>query len=539
MAILTVKGVSFKYPLCERAAVKNVSFGLEEGEFVILCGAGGSGKSTLLRCLKREVIPNGEFTGTVSVAGEDTADMDTSRSAAVIGFVSQECEQQIVTDKVWHELAFGLESIGAAEDEIALRVAETAAFFGLNDKLHMDTAALSGGEKQLLALAAVMVMRPKILVLDEPSSQLDPIAARSFAETVRRLNRDRNITVIIAEHRLDNILPFADRLMLLKDGELVLCEYRDSAVSSGDEGLLSEMPATVRIGHELGCGGRYPCDVNSARHFITGSFKNDVRITEKEKRPLGEEKALEIKNVTHRYERDGKDIIDGLTLSVFKGEVFALLGANGSGKTTALSLISGGLRAVSGSIKVFGKRLKDYKNNSLYTGTLAMLPQDVTTLFLHNTVREELEEMHIEQIPFGLEKYLDKHPYDLSGGERQLLALAKVLAVRPRLLLLDEPTKSLDAQSRGRLLKILYELRQSGMTIVIVTHDTEFCAECADRCAVLFMGRALSPVPAAQLLADNDFFTTPASLISRGHYDLAVTPEDVITLCRKNGRKDR
>ena len=539
MAILTVESLSFKYPLCERAAINNVSFTLEEGEFVILCGKGGSGKSTLLRCLKREVIPNGDLTGKICVQGEDTENMSTAASAAVIGFVSQECEQQIVTDKVWHELAFGLESIGADKEEISLRVAETAAYFGFSDKLHMDTAALSGGEKQLLALAAVMVMRPKILVLDEPASQLDPIAARSFAETVRRLNRDRGITVIIAEHRLDNILPFADRLMLLKDGELVICDERDKALSYVEDDLLSEMPAPVRIGHELGCEGKYPCDVNSARRFVVGRYKNDTRMLETEKLPHSGRKALETKNVTYRYERDAKDIIDGLALTVYEGEIFALLGANGSGKTTALSLISGGCRAVSGSIKIFGKKLKEYKNNSLYNGTVSLLPQDVTTLFLHNTVREELSEMNISQIPFGLDKYSDKHPYDLSGGERQLLALAKVLAVKPKLLLLDEPTKSLDARAREKLLNILKDLRASGMTIVIVSHDTEFCAECADRCSVLFMGRALPPMPTAQLLDNNDFFTTPSSLICRGHYDLAVTPQDVISLCRKNGRADR
>ena len=536
MAILSVESLSFKYPLCEEPAVRDISFELAEGEILLVCGAGGSGKSTLLHCLKREVIPNGELSGRVIIDGRDTAALGVRESACLAGFVTQDCEQQIVTDKVWHELAFGLENLGLGRDEIAVRVAEAAAYFGLNDKLHRDTATLSGGEKQMLALASVMIMDPRILVLDEPCSQLDPVASQSFTQTVARLVRERSLTVIIAEHRLDNILPFADKLLCLDEGRLRFCEPRTKALEliAEDGKLLRAMPAPVRIFHSLDGKGECPCDVTSARRFVTGTFSNAVRSLERQEHKHSDSKALEIKGLCFRYKKDQHDIIKDLDLTVYEGEIFTVLGANGSGKTTMLSLAAGALRAVSGSIRVFGKKIKDYKNGSLYSGTLAMLPQDVTTLFLNNPVREELSDMHITEPPFGLERLLDKHPYDLSGGERQLLALAKVLSLRPKILLLDEPTKSLDAESRERLIGILRELNSEGVTIIAVSHDTEFCADISHRSAVFLSGRLSEPTDTGRLLSKNSFFTTPASLISRRHYEGAVTAEQVTELCRKN-----
>ena len=536
MALLSVKSLSFKYPMCEVPAVRDISFELEEGSVMLVCGAGGSGKSTLLRCLKREVIPNGSLSGEGIIDGRDASRLSAGESACIVGFVSQDCEQQIVTDKVWHELAFGLENLGLGRDEIAVRVAETAAYFGLNDKLQRDTASLSGGEKQLLSLASVMIMDPKVLVLDEPCSQLDPIAAQTFTQTVARLVRERSLTVIIAEHRLDNILPFADKLLCLDGGALRFCEPRDKALAlaSDDAALLRAMPAPVRIFHSLGGKGSCPCDAAAARRFVMSSFGNTINSPERQEHKHSGSKAIEIKDLSFRYKKDQPDIIKDLFLTVYEGEIFTVLGANGSGKTTLLSLAAGALRPVSGSIRVFGKKLRDYKNGSLYTGTLAMLPQDVTTLFLRNTVREELDDMHITEIPFGLDKLLDKHPYDLSGGERQLLALAKVLSLKPKLLLLDEPTKSLDAHSRIRLIQILRELNSQGMTIAAVSHDTEFCAELSHRSAVFLSGRLSEPSDTDKLLSKNSFFTTPASLISRRYYEGAVTAEQVTELCLKN-----
>lgn len=536
MALLSVEGLSFKYPLCAEPAVSDISFELGEGEVLLVCGAGGSGKSTLLRCLKREVIPNGELSGKIMIDGKDTSLLGVKESACLAGFVTQDCEQQIVTDKVWHELAFGLENLGLGRDEIAVRVAETAAYFGLNDKLHRDTATLSGGEKQMLTLAAVMIMDPRVLILDEPCSQLDPVASQTFTQTVARLVRERSLTVIIAEHRLDNILPFADKLLCLDSGRLRFCETRSKAMEliSDDGKLLRAMPAPVRIFHSLDGKGSCPCDVTSARRFVTGTFANAVRSLDRQEHNHSDVKAVGIKELSFRYKKDQPDIIKDLDLTVYEGEIFTVLGANGSGKTTMLSLIAGALRAVSGKITVFGKKLRDYKNGSLYMGTLAMLPQDVTTLFLRNSVREELDDMHITDIPFGLDKLADKHPYDLSGGERQLLALAKVLSLKPKLLLLDEPTKSLDSQSRERLIGILKELNSEGMTIIAVSHDTEFCAELSHRSAVFLSGRLSEPADTDRLLSRNSFFTTPASLISRRHFDGAVTAEQVTELCRKN-----
>ncbi len=538
MAAIDVRGLSFKYPLCEKAAIEDISFTAAEGETVLVCGEGGSGKSTLLRCLKRELIPNGELSGKVLIAGKDRDTLEPGESACLVGFVGQDCEQQIVTDKVWHELAFGPESIGLDKNTIAVRVAETAAYFGIYDKLSKPTASLSGGEKQLLTLASVMIMQPRVLLLDEPCSQLDPLASRQLAETVARLCREQAVTVMIAEHRFEHILPFADRVMRLEKGRLSFCENRSEALkrAAEDEALLRAMPAPVRIFFGLSGDGECPCDTAGARRFVRETFDNSIRALEKKQKPLSKTKALEIKNVTFRYEREGRDIIDGLDLEVSEGECLTLLGANGSGKSTALGLISGALKAQTGSIRIFGKKIKEYKNNSLYQGTLSMLPQDVTELFTKNSVKEELEDSHITEIPFGLEKLSERHPYDLSGGERQLLALAKVLAREPKILLLDEPTKSLDATSTDRLCEMIRDLKKKGMTVLAVSHDTEFCAEVSDRCAVFFSGRLSEPAATVKVLGENRYFTTASSLITRDRYDGALTVEDTVRICNMNRR---
>ncbi len=536
MAAIDVRGLTFKYPMCEKAAIEDVSFTLPEGGLTLLCGEGGSGKSTLLRCMKRELIPNGTLSGKVIIAGRDS--LSATESACLVGFVGQDCEQQIVTDKVWHELAFGPESIGLDKNTIAVRVAETAAYFGIYDKLSKPTASLSGGEKQLLTLAGVMIMQPRVLLLDEPCSQLDPLASRQFAETVARLCREQAVTVVIAEHRFEHILPFADKVIRMEKGHLAFCEDRAAALKRAgeDEMLLRAMPAPVRIFSALSGEGECPCDTAGAKRFVRTTFDNSIREAGHSERELSQKKALELKNVTFRYERAGKDIIDGLDLEVREGECMALLGANGSGKSTALGLISGALRAQTGTVRIFGKKLRDYKNNSLYQGTLAMLPQDVTALFTKNSVGEEIDDSHITKIPFGLEKLLQRHPYDLSGGERQLLALAKVLAREPKLLLLDEPTKSLDANSTQRLCDIIDDLKKRGVTIVAVSHDTDFCAGVSDRCAVFFSGRLSEPAPTVKVLGENRYFTTAASLITRERYDGAVTVEDTIRICKANRR---
>lgn len=542
MEILAVSGLTFTYPQCSEPAIDNISFSLRRGEFAVLCGATGSGKSTLLRMLKRELTPLGDKKGSIFFDGSELSELSSIRSATAIGFVMQKPEQQTVTDKVWHELAFGLENIGTPPDEISRRIAEMASYFGIGSWFGTDVAELSGGQKQLLNLASILVMQPELLILDEPTAQLDPIAAADFIAALRRLCSDMSITILIAEHRLEDVVPLCDRLLVMDGGRLIADDPPSRVIADlrDRSDIICGMPAASRLYAQLKGEGSCPLTVREGRSFIESSYGNSVSAL-----PVGEYKcdgstALEFSGVYFRYSREGKDILDGLSLKIYEREIFCLLGGNGSGKTTFLSAAAGLVKPYSGKIKVFGKKLKDYRNRSLYRECLAMLPQDVQTVFLRNTVREELEECHadISQLPYDVSPLLDKHPYDLSGGEQQLVALAKVLASKPKLLLLDEPTKGLDAGAKLRIMEILRSLKEQGVTVVIVTHDVEFAALCADRCAMFFGGRIVSSGTPNGFFSKNSFYTTAVSRMTRGYFTNAVTVADAVELCSLNGRKE-
>ncbi len=546
MAQLEIRNLTFAYPQSSQPAVSGVSLSVERGEYIALCGATGSGKTTLLRRLKREIAPLGEQSGEILLDGIPLDNLTDRQSAQMIGYVMQRPEQQIVTDRVWHELAFGLENMGMERQRMRRRVSEMAAYFGIEDWFDRPTDQLSGGQKQLLNLAAVMVMDPQILVLDEPTAQLDPIAAADFLATVRRLNRELGLTVIIAEHRLEEIIPECDRLAVMEKGRLVCCEPPAKAAarlrgSEPDSGrLLAYMPAAGRLYHELDSTGDCPLSVREGRRFIEDRFSNDIRSLPEERPTAGKNTpALEMSECFFRYGRDLPDVLSGLDLTVNEGEIYFILGGNGSGKSTALACAAGLQKCFSGRIKIFGRKLSDYKNGSLYDGCLALLPQDVQTVFLHPTVRQELEEAGegAKALPWDFSALMDTHPYDLSGGQQQMLALARVMGAKPRLLLMDEPTKGLDASLKAEAGKILRALRDSGMTIVVVTHDVEFAAEYADRCALFFRGEITSEGTPVEFFSGNSFYTTAVSRMTRGHYDDAVTCTQAVQLCRLNGRK--
>ena len=541
MALLTVKNLSFSYAAEHEKALHTISFDVENGEFIVLCGATGSGKSTLLRLLKRELSPMGEKTGELFFDGKPLDSLSAKDSASLIGYVMQQPEEQIATDKVWHELAFGLENQNLPQGVIRRRVAEMASYFGIEDWFLSDVSALSGGQKQLLNLASVMVMQPKLLLLDEPTAQLDPITASDFIATLKKLNRELGLTIILIEHRLEEVVPLCDRLMVMENGTLLAMDAPRKAVAMLREhpALLEGMPVSVRLFHALGGEGDVPLDIREGRSFVEKHYKNEIRALPEKDYEHSEKKALSFRHVYFRYEKNGEDILTDLDFDVYENEIFCILGGNGSGKTTTLSAASGLYTPYSGDIRVFGKKIKDYKNGTLYKECLALLPQDVQTVFLRNTVKEELDDANadISALPYDLSHLLHRHPYDISGGERQLVALAKVLAGKPKLLLLDEPTKGLDVSAKARVMDILKDLKASGVTIVAVTHDVEFAASLADRTALFFRGSIICAETPRRFFAENNFYTTAASRMTRGYYEGAVKQEDVLLLCRQNGSK--
>lgn len=545
MEILQVKNLSFRYPNAAWTAVTSVDFSMEAGEFAVLCGASGCGKTTLLRLLKPELAPQGEKSGEVIYGF-------SGNSASRIGFVGQNPDEQIVTDRVWHELAFGLENMGLPADIIRRRVGEMASYFGIQTWFHQKTDDLSGGQKQLLNLASVMVMQPDILLLDEPTSQLDPIAAADFVATLRKLNQEFGLTVLLVEHRLEEVLSLSDRVLLMERGTLRFCGVPADLPKYilPNSSISAALPIATRVFCTMGMTGTCPLTVREGKKLLKNRFAPQPTMfsaaSDSEKHGTV---ALEVRQVWFRYEKDLPDVLHGISFSVFPGELFALLGGNGSGKTTTLHVISGLLSAYRGDILFFGKSIRHFRGNALYRGTLSLLPQNPQEVFSSDTVRADLwdilavaevgdaeKETTLDAMAkkFGIYDLLDRHPLDLSGGEQQKCALAKVLLTKPRVLLLDEPTKGLDADAKRMLGGLLRNLAAEGMTILCVTHDLDFAAENADRCALLFDGEILSCAAPRAFFSGNAFYTTPANRMIRGLCPDAVTYEDILEFC-KNG----
>lgn len=558
MALLEIKNLNFTYNGAADAALREIDLTVESGDFVLLCGESGCGKTTLLKLLKRQLRPAGKLEGRITCNGTELDRLDERSSVTEIGYVMQDPDRQTVTDKVWHELAFGLESLGERTDVIRRKVAEICGFFGIGAWYHKETCDLSGGQKQLLALASVMVMNPTVLLLDEPTAQLDPIAASEFLASLRKINDELGVTVIMAEHRLEEVFPMASKVVLMDRARIRLCGSPRSVgmkltADGGTHKLSIGMPAAVRLFAALGGTGDSPLTVKEGKKYICDRYAQTVTSLPQEAVcGTDREIAMEVAGGYFRYERDLPDVLSGLDLKVYDNELLCILGANGAGKTTLLRVLSGVRQLYKGKYRVWGKKRKEYTGNTLYRGNISCLPQNPQNLFVKNTVYGDLLEVTkllsctgdegkkaVDAIAekLGIRHLYQSHPYDLSGGEQQKAALAKILLMNPKILLLDEPTKGLDAYSKKTFAEILALLKKEGKTVVIVTHDVEFAAEYADRCAMFFDGQIVSVADRVSFFSENRYYTTAAARMTRPFYKNAVTVDMAVELCRRNGER--
>ncbi|MGI6077959.1 MAG: ABC transporter ATP-binding protein [Fastidiosipilaceae bacterium] len=551
MELLQVKNLSFSYPNSQDQALDGVSLNVEQGQFVLVCGASGCGKTTLLRLLKPEVAPFGELKGDIWYDETSLTDLDPRVSATDIGFVSQNPDAQIVTDKVWHELAFGLESLGTDTPTIRRRVGEMASYFGIQNWYHQSTDSLSGGQKQLLNLASVMTMQPKLLLLDEPTAQLDPITASEFLATLHKLNRDLGLTILLVEHRLEEIFPYVDVVMMMSAGHLEFNDEPDKvATSMKGHPLAAGLPSAARIWAGLDLEPPCPLTVRSGRDMLRVSFSHlqGERIPESPTQSSDEsDEVIAAADLWFRYDKNLPDVLKGMDIKVRRGEIFGILGGNGTGKTTLLNVLAGLERPYKGKVLIDGKKISAYKRNAIYRNKLALLTQNPAAMFLKKSVREdyydllktmevgkEEQDSQIEDVAktIGIESLLDSHPFDLSGGEQQKCALGKLLLTQPEIVLLDEPTKGIDAFAKIMMAELLQALRSDGKTIVLVTHDVEFAAQVSDRCALVFDGSIISQGRPNDFFSDNSFYTTAASRIARDIFPNAILCEEVIALSK-------
>lgn len=557
MESFKVENLSFTYPKRTDKALNDINFTVNQGEFVLLCGKSGCGKTTLLRLLKSSLAPCGEIEGNIYFNEKSLAYCDAKEQAAGIGFVIQNPDNQIVTDKVWHELSFGLESLGYKTPEIRMRVSEMASFFGVQTWFYKKVTELSGGQKQLLNLASVMVMQPSVLILDEPTSQLDPIAAGEFLKTLEKINRELGTTIILTEHRLEDAFTMADRVIVMDTGKIIANETPSEVgkiLKNINHDMYKALPTPMRVQGEVANSLPCPLTVRDGRVWLEEYSKENVLnpdVIPKDALKDNDETLIEIKDAWFRYEKELPDVLKGLNMSVKKGELFCIVGGNGTGKTTALSLISGLNTPYRGDVLIQGQSVSEIKN--LHNGLLGVLPQNPQSVFVKKTVYLDLMEILSEKklskeekeqkmqniaVLCRIEHLLEEHPYDLSGGEQQRAATAKILLMEPEILLLDEPTKGMDAHFKEEFASILMDLKANGVTIIMVSHDIEFCAEYADRCALVFDGSITSIDTPREFFKGKSFYTTSANRMARTRLSDAVLAEDIILACGANVKKE-
>jgi len=538
MALLQINQITFQYPDAPTEALRDVSLMVNEGEFIAICGPSGSGKSTLLRLMKRECAPHGRLDGTIRYQGIPLKELPPKTTATAIGMVFQDPDNQIVMETVMEELLFGLENIGLDTLTMRKKIAEIVHFFGLEPLLDRPTYELSGGQKQLINLASVLLMEPRILLLDEPTSQLDPIAAKDFLNMLRRMNEELGIAVVIVEHRLEDVWPIADRVVLLHEGRVIYDDPPHKAAaflaSKADDAFFDYLPSASRLFLHYAAtnqNSRLPITVKEARSWIKGLT---VRVKEASTQVVHERMkpvVLEAKNIDFQYEKGKPRILDRLSFSLYENEKLAIVGGNGSGKSTMLKVLAGLLKPQRGKVVYQGRKTTGHIHPEI-----AYMPQNPRLYFSEESVKLELEKaahdsplspetkQHIID-EWGLAALGDRHPYDLSGGEMQKLVFACLLLRGPRVMLIDEPTKGLDPESKKQFGEWLNRFSWRGMSFVIVTHDIEFAADYADRVGMLFRGEVTAMADAAAFFKGNAFYTTSINRITRG-----VSAPEVSTL---------
>lgn len=550
MAHIAVKDLSFTYPNSTKKALDNINMEIEPGQFILVCGASGCSKTTLLRHFKSVLTPHGKREGRIIFNNKELSEIPEKEQAEKIGFVFQSPEDQIVTDKVWHELAFSLESLNKPSDVIALRSAETAGYFDLGDKYRSDVNTLSGGQKQLLNLASVMTVTPEVLILDEPTSQLDPIASDNFLSQIKKLNDDLGVTIIISEHNLERVFSMADKVAVMKDGKLVSFDTpENTAKSFGDKtsDFFLSLPSSAQIAVMASFDGKTPLTVKEGRQALIANGITDkktdlISSNEIENKESKKERILEIDDVFFRYNRYSPDVLRNLSLDVNRGEILCVTGGNGEGKSTLFSILSGMTAPYSGKIKAGKKSMKpsDLRNKT------SLLPQDVSVLFVKDSVLDELKEVKKkngetpsdEEINktaelFEIDNLLKSHPFDLSGGEQEKLAIAKILLTEAEIYLFDEPTNGMDPTFKIKFGEIIRELKESGKTFIIVSHDIEFSATFADRCVMIFDGRVVSDSEPREFFSGNSFYTTTANRIVRSVFPDCILTKEAWKKCKE------
>ncbi len=525
--MIHVEGLTFSYPNAARPVLAGASFSIEPGELVLMIGPSGGGKSTLLRCLNG-LVPHfhgGSFAGRVVVDGRDTREHQPRDLADAVGLVQQDPESQMVAETVEGEIAFGMENLGVTPATLRKRMEETLDLLRLAPLRARRLDTLSGGELQRVAIAAVLSMQPKALLLDEPTSQLDPQAAEELLTTVQRLNDDLGLAVVIAEHRLERVVQYADRVLFVPgDGSVQALGVREAM-----EQLDGMAPPVARLGRALGWSP-LPLSVREGRRFAANIQVNGKRTTNGSR--ADGDATIVVNKLSASY--DGTPALRDVSFAAHRGEIIALMGRNGAGKSTLLRALVGLVRIEGGSATVLGRHVSGTATEEL-ARDVALVPQEPASVLYHDSVEAEVIDtlrgtgragsVDDTLAEWDLDALRDAHPLDLSAGERQRAALAAMLAGRPQVILLDEPTRGMDYTTKELLVANLRRRCDDGATVILASHDVELAARCAGRVLLLAEGRIVIDGPAREALTETLTFSTQVNKLLGGNL---LTPEDAL-----------
>lgn len=518
MEYISINNLSYAYGGEKHKALNNINLTVEKGEILLICGKSGSGKSTLGKCISGS-IPNfygGTIEGKISISGIPFETLKHYERAKEVTMVFQDPEKGIMMNKVHREVAFGLENVGIEATQIKRRVWEALEFLGITEIAKKEINKLSGGEKQKVAIASALSYLPNCIIFDEPISQLDPTSSEEVINILSKINKELGITIIIIEQRVQKVFEICDKFLVLENGKVAFYGEKDEFLKRDD--LIQFMPEYTKLFKNLKLP--IPQNIKDARKIL-----RKIEFEEKAKNPILDlkETAIKIKNMGCQYEN--VNVLEKINLNIKDGEFLGVIGANGAGKSTLLKSIVG-LVKYSGSIKIFENEIKklNMKDICKIVGYVSQNPSDYIS---KDTVYEELaftlnnygitNEKVIDEVLEMLEiaHIRDKNPRDVSGGEKQRVALASILVLKPKILLLDEPTRGLDSEIKKSLGKFLKILNKSGTTIIMVTHDIDFAAECCNNILTMIKGEIIGYGSKEEVLHNGIFYTTTINKLFR------------------------
>ncbi|NMC61099.1 MAG: ABC transporter ATP-binding protein [Candidatus Methanofastidiosa archaeon] len=541
--MIRFKDFSFFYPDSLKPSLDRINVKIEEGEFLVISGPSGGGKSTFLRSING-LIPNfygGKISGEVLVHGRNASETPTNQMSELVGMVFQDPENQLISNHVEREIAFGMENLCFPNDLMKKRIEEALDAVNISRLRNRITSELSGGQKQKVAIASALAMHPSILLLDEPTSELDPRSAEEVLNVIEKINDELGLTILLVEHRLERVIHHVDRILMIDGGKLIYDGSPRNIKSEHIENWKVGLPPVTRLSLNFKdrLNNGIPLTVKEARLSLKGVLSNPKNKISWERKNSSDRISFSMEKVFFSYDGE-KDVLKNISLNVYEGDMIALMGKNASGKTTLVKLMNGLIKQRKGKVLLFGKKIGDYSIDDLIK-KVGIVFQDPNLHLFNDTVQEEvafvlrnlemeekLIDKKVEEIlrRFKIYQYRNIYPHDLSGGERQRVALASVLVSEPEILILDEPTRGMDYYLKRELISYL---REKAKTVIMVTHDVETAAEFADRVILLSEGNIISDGNKRDVLSKALLFSPQINRLVQPYTKYGI-PDDTLTV---------